>query len=228
MENFEKLKKAFELKEKGLSLREIGAKVGIDYRHLSVIFKYVKNLDNINLNNEILSFYKQENFLLREKIDKLKEALQNQVNTNKQLKNQIVINKVNLRIVKPSFLLLLTLIFFGLGAIGGIYFSSRDSVENILTKLTDLKQKELKLLEKQNELEAKTKQLKKEEAKLKKEQEEICIADKFFIKNGIRYNINKNSLNLYRKDGRSLIATDLLATHLKQLKSKYLVIQKAN
>jgi len=126
MENFEKLKKAFELKEKGLSLREIGAKVGIDYRHLSVIFKYVKNLDNINLNNEILSFYKQENFLLREKIDKLKEALQNQVNTNKQLKNQIVINKVNLRIVKPSFLLLLTLIFFGLGAIGGIYFSSRD------------------------------------------------------------------------------------------------------
>jgi len=228
MENFEKLKQAFELRKQGLTLRDIANKTGIDYRHLSVIFKYIKDLDNINLSNELVNFYKQENFFLKEKIDKLKEALQNQTNINKQLKNQIVINKVNLRIVKPSFLLLLTLIFFSLGAIGGIYFGSKNSVETILTKLTNLKQKEIRLLEKQNELEAKAKQLKKEEAKLRKEQKEICVADKFFIKNGIRYNINKNSLNLYRKDGKSLIATDLLATPLKQLKSKYLVIQKAN
>ena len=226
MENFEKLKKAFELRKQGLTLRDIAKKTDIDYRHLSVIFKYIKSLDEINLNNEILSFYKQENSFLREKIDKLKEALQDQVNTNKRLQNQILVNKINLKIIKPSLLLLLISIFLGLGTTIGIYFSSKNSVENILTKLTNLKQKEFKLLEKQNKLETKAKQLKKEEVKLRKEQEEICVADRFFIQNGIRYTVNKNSLHIFRKDGKNLIATDLLSTNLKELKSKYLVLKK--
>jgi len=220
MENFNKLTRAFELREQGFSLREISKKTGIDYRHLSVIFKYIKNIKNINLNIELLNFYKQENVFLKEKINKLQEALQD------QLQNEIVVNKINLKIIKPSFLLLLISIFLCLGTTIGIYFSSKNSVENILTKLTNLKQKEFKLLEKQNELETKAKQLKKEEVKLRKEQEEICVADRFFIQNGIRYTVNKNSLHIFRKDGKNLIATDLLSTNLKELKSKYLVLKK--
>jgi len=224
MENFDKLTRAFELREQGFSLREISKKTGIDYRHLSVIFKYIKNIKNINLNIELLNFYKQENVFLKEKINKLQEALQDQLNTNKQLQNEIVVNKINLKIIKPSILLLI--IFLCLGTTIGIYFSSKNSVENILTKLTNLKQKEFKLLEKQNKLETKAKQLKKEEVKLRKEQEEICVADRFFIQNGIRYTVNKNSLHIFRKDGKNLIATDLLSTNLKELKSKYLVLKK--
>jgi len=101
---------------------------------LSVIFKYIKNIKNINLNIELLNFYKQENVFLKEKINKLQNALQDQLNTNKQLQNEIVVNKINLKIIKPSILLLIIIIFLSIGAIGGIYFASKNSVENILTK----------------------------------------------------------------------------------------------
>jgi hypothetical protein len=168
MENLrEKLQLAYELRKQGLSLKKIEQMTDINFRDLSVLFKYVDDINNLDLKDferekeALENNYKNLISELKDKNKKLQELLKESEKEKKDLAININTQKFNLKIIKPTTLLFLLIIFFAIGAGVGVYVTGDKTIK----KFINLKQKENSLAIKEAELNAKERELKIQEKK---------------------------------------------------------------
>ena len=206
----EKLKLAFELRKQGLSLKKIETETGISFRELSVIFKYL-NDNNISLKDEKRIFESKIN-LLKEENEKLKELLAEEEKEKKDLAHQIAVNKYSIKILKPTFFILIVTTFFIVGAGLGLGIASKNYISSFLNQVYNLDKKNKQILELKEKLvqdyaklqDKLIEEYKNKEIKIKNEYKKklnkVAELNDFFKLYNIEYKIEGGYLKLNSKD----------------------------
>ncbi len=188
----EKLRLAVELRKKGLSLKKIEQQTGINFRDLSVLFKYLKLDEGLGLKEERKVFESKINFL-KEENEKLKELLEEEEKEKKDLAHQIAVNRYSIKILKPSLFLLSIFLFFLIGAGLGISISSKNYISTFLNQVYNLDEKNKKVLELKDKL---IEEYKNKEIKIKNEYQKklnkVAQLNNFLKMYSINYKIQGN------------------------------------